>query len=94
MPASQLLIDRKVHRGGSFGHRATAATIWAARGTATRVGYRDRPVPAVATAEAGSATVSWFVAGWLVVCAVPFQLTTAFALKLLPLTVKVKPGSP
>jgi hypothetical protein len=45
-------------------------------------------------ADAGTMAVSWFVAGWVVVCAVPFQLTTAFALMLLPLTVKVKPGSP
>ena len=51
-------------------------------------------VPAVATSDAGIMTVSWFVAGCVVVCAVPFQFTTAFALKLVPLTVKAKPGSP
>ena len=51
-------------------------------------------VPAVAIAEAGIATVSWFMAGWVVACAAPLQLTTALVLKLLPLTVKMKPGSP
>ena len=52
-------------------------------------------LPAVAMAEAGIATVSWFVAGWAVlVCATPSQFTTALALKVPPLTVKVKPGSP
>jgi hypothetical protein len=35
------LIDRKVHRGGSLGHRATATTIRAAGCTATRIGDRD-----------------------------------------------------
>jgi hypothetical protein len=51
-------------------------------------------LPAVAMAEAGIATVSWFAAGWAVVCAVPFQFTTALLLKVLPLTVKVKAASP
>ena len=52
-------------------------------------------VPAVAMAEAGIATVSWFIAGWAVlVCATPSQFTTALALKVLPLTVKVNAGSP
>jgi len=52
-------------------------------------------LPAVAMAEAGIATVSWFMAGWAVlVCATPFQFTTALELKVLPLTVKVNPGSP
>ena len=47
-------------------------------------------LPAVATAEAGIGTVSWFAAGRVVpVCATPFQFTMALALKVLPLTVKV-----
>src|SRR5438270_12040719 len=51
-------------------------------------------MPAAAMAEAGMATVSWFMAGWAVlVCAIPFQFTTALPLNLLPLTVKVNPGS-
>src|SRR6266851_4599242 len=52
-------------------------------------------LPAVAMAEAGIATVSWFMAGWAVlVCATPLQFTTALALKLLPLTVNMKPWPP
>src|SRR5438105_15257466 len=39
-------------------------------------------MPAAAMAEAGIATVSWFMAGWAVlVCAIPFQFTTAFTVK-------------
>jgi len=52
-------------------------------------------VPGVAMAEAGIATVSWFGTMCDVPdCAIPFQFTTALVLKLLPLTVRVKPGSP
>src|SRR5262245_24119930 len=51
-------------------------------------------VPAVAIAEAGIATVGGFMAGRVVACAPPFQFTTGLVLKLLPLTDKVKPGSP
>ena len=39
------LVDRKVHRGGSFGRRHAATTIWTAGGAATWVGYRDRHTP-------------------------------------------------
>ena len=52
-------------------------------------------LPAAAMAEAGTATVSWFMARRAVlVCATPFQFTTALELKVVPLTVKVNPGSP
>ena len=52
-------------------------------------------LPAVAMAEAGIVTVSWFMAGWAVlVWATAFQFTSALALKVLPLTVKVNAGSP
>ena len=52
-------------------------------------------VPGVAIAEAGIVTISWFALTKVVlVCAVPFQFTVAFAAKLLPLTVKVNAGPP
>src|SRR5262249_60759450 len=51
-------------------------------------------VPAVAIAEAGIATVSWFMAGRVVACAAPFPFTPALGLKLLPLTVKGETGLP
>ena len=48
-------------------------------------------LPEVAMADAGIATVSWLLLTNVVlaVCAAPFQFTTAFAPKLLPLTVRV-----
>src|SRR5439155_25140241 len=51
-------------------------------------------VPAVAIAEAGIAAVSCFPVTKVVVWLVPLNLTTALLLKLLPLTVNVKAGSP
>jgi hypothetical protein len=53
-------------------------------------------VPAVAMAEAGTATVSWLALTKVVfeVWAVPFKFTTALAAKLVPLTVIVNAAPP
>src|SRR5579862_1950819 len=47
-------------------------------------------VAGVAIADAGIAAVSWVALTNVVVCAWPFQFTTAVAAKFVPLTVKVK----
>jgi hypothetical protein len=51
-------------------------------------------VPGVVMADPGIVVVSWFAVMCVVVCFDPFQLMTASELKVLPLTVKVNPGSP
>src|SRR5439155_23447908 len=52
-------------------------------------------VPGVAMLAAGIMTLSMFAIGWVVLgCGAAFQFTTAFALKLLPVTIKVKSEPP
>src|SRR4029077_3204806 len=52
-------------------------------------------MPAVAMSAAGITTLSMFAIGWVVLgCAAAFQFTTAFPLKLLPVTVKGKAEPP
>ena len=52
-------------------------------------------MPAVAMSAAGIMTLSVFAIGWVVLaCGAAFQFTTEFPLKLLPVTVKVKPEPP
>ena len=52
-------------------------------------------VPEAAMSAAGMVTVRVVAFGWIVPdCGVAFQFTTPFALKLLPVTVKVKSEPP
>src|SRR5207245_8277739 len=52
-------------------------------------------VPAVAMSAAGIMTLSVFAIGWVVLdCGAAFQFTTAFPLKLLPVTVNMKSEPP
>ena len=51
-------------------------------------------VPAVATSAALMDAVNWVVDTYVVLRALPFQLTTEVVTKLAPFTVRVKPGPP
>ena len=51
-------------------------------------------MPAVASAEAGTAAVSWVADAYVVVKAVPLKFTIEPLIKLVPFTVRVKPALP
>ena len=51
-------------------------------------------MPAVASAEAGTAAVSWVADAYVVVRAVPLKFTTEPLIKLVPVTVRVRAAAP